>query len=243
MTGAFSIKVGEFEGPLDLLLQLIERNKLHISEVSLAQVADEYLKYVSTTENLPKHDLADFLMVASTLIFIKSLSLLPTLEKTPEETSDIEELERRLKIYQRFKELGELIRVNFGKQRLFFREEKKNIQPVFMPTQEVSQPNLLVAMQNVFKNLPKKELIPQVIVRKVVSLETVIDNLTKRIQSSIRLTFKDFVGDQKTEKINIVVSFLGVLELLRSGLIEATQDGLFDEIRLENNEPGIPRYY
>lgn len=243
MTGAFSIKVGEFEGPLDLLLQLIERNKLHISEVSLAQVADEYLKYVSASSDLPKHDLADFLMVASTLIFIKSLSLLPTLEKTPEETSDIEELERRLKIYQRFKELGELIRVNFGKQRLFFREEKKNIEPVFMPTKEVSPPNLLTAIQNVFKNLPKKEIIPQAIVRKVVSLETVIENLTKRIQSSLRLTFKDFVGDQKTEKINIVVSFLGMLELLRSGLIEATQDGLFNEIHLENNEPGIPRYY
>src|SRR5690606_17229094 len=142
MDDKFVIKVKEFEGPLDLLLQLIEKNKLHISEVSLGKVADEYLGYLEKSEMIAKKDLADFLIIGSTLMLIKSISLLPTLERTEEETASIEELERRLKMYQRFKELGEGIKKKYNQDRLYFRTEKKDLRIIFAPTRDISVENL-----------------------------------------------------------------------------------------------------
>ena len=96
----FKVRVGEFEGPLELLLDLIEKRKLHISDVSLSQVADEFIEYTKSIEDFPIADSADFILVASTLLLIKSKSLLPNLELTVEEEENIGELEKRLALYK-----------------------------------------------------------------------------------------------------------------------------------------------
>ena len=102
MTNDFKIAVGEFEGPNDLLLQLIEKKKLHISEVALADVAESFINHMQASQAaISKAVMADFIYVASTLMLIKSLALLPTIETTPEEMASIEELEKRLALFKK----------------------------------------------------------------------------------------------------------------------------------------------
>jgi segregation and condensation protein A len=99
MSDKFLVKTEAFEGPLDLLLHLIEKRKLLINEVSLIKITDDYIEYIQSHDNISLKNNAHFILVASTLVLIKSKSLLPTLELTREEEQDIEDLEAR--IYQR----------------------------------------------------------------------------------------------------------------------------------------------
>lgn len=242
MANTFTVKIGDFEGPLDLLLQLIEHKKLHISEVSLASVADDYLAHLADINDIPKKDVADFLVIASTLVFIKSLSLLPTLERTEEENASIEDLEKRLALYQRFKELSDGLKKLYGQQPLYFKQESKINQIVFAPSQDTTQENIYSGIKNLLLNLPKIDILPKAIVKKVISLESVIADLSKRIQASLKLKFNDFIADKKEDKVGIIVSFLSMLELVRQGILIVKQDQLFDEIDMETNQISTPRY-
>ena len=102
---AYTVKTEAFEGPLDILLSLIEKRKLHINDVSLSKVADDFIAYINSIEEFPLEESADFILIASTLILIKSKSLLPTLDLSIEEEEDISTLEDRLREYQKIKEL------------------------------------------------------------------------------------------------------------------------------------------
>ena len=186
---AFKIKTEIFEGPLDVLLSLIEKRKLFINDISLAKVADDYLSYIKSLENFPIADSANFVLVASTLVLIKSKSLLPNLELTEDEQGDIADLERRLKIYKRIRELSLGVRERFGKNVLFTPEPRK-IQPIFSPDSTMTISSLVSAVRDVLKNLPKKELLPKAIVAKVMSLEEMITHLTKRVTDSLRISFR-----------------------------------------------------
>jgi segregation and condensation protein A len=245
----FSLKLNDFEGPLDLLLQLIEKRKLHISKVSIAAVTDDYVAYLASFNQLPKHEAADFLVIASTLMLIKSSSLLPAMTLSAEEETDTAELERRLKLYQYIQTISGNIRKKYGAQSLYFREPNKNITPVFAPTTEISAPNLLEAIRRVLATVPKPEVLPQVIVRKIRSLQETIDDLAERIGRAVSLKFSDFAprlpaGRQaiREEKVSVIVSFLGMLELVKQGIIDVEQGGHFQDISMQTTSPGIPRY-
>jgi len=242
MTEDFTIKIGEFEGPLDVLLQLIEKRKLHISDVSLAQVADDFIAFIERENSLPKGAVTDFITVASTLILIKSLSLLPAIETTEEENKDIKELERRLAEYQKIKEQAQKIGHLFGRQIIFFRQANCRRPIVFSPTAEITIESLKNSIWAVIKSIPRPEKLPRTEVKKVISLEEVINNLVDRIKRALKINFSEFLGDQKKEKIAVIVNFLGVLELAKRGDILVNQAEKFSEIEIENIQADIPRY-
>ncbi|MEA1929439.1 MAG: ScpA family protein [Patescibacteria group bacterium] len=242
----FQAKVGEFEGPLGLLLQLIEDRKLHISQVSLATVTDQFIGHVKeleAREGEHKKELADFILVASTLMFIKSVALLPDLKVTTEEAQSASDLQRRLRLYQKFQELGRGIKSRYGSKFIFFRETSaKEATSVFAPTKEITTDGVLAAISVVIKSFPKPEALPQIIVKKIISLEEVISDLTGRVQSALRLSFKDFVKN-KAERVDVIVSFLGMLELVHQGIVTVEQQAHFDDIAIETTDPtGVPRY-
>lgn len=241
MEGQFTVKAGEFEGPIEVLLRLIEEKKLHVSQVSLAAAADDFISYMQKLDGTHKAEVANFIYVASTLMLIKSLSLLPTLQVTPEEKESIEDLERRLKLYQRVKELGAHVKERFGRQVIFNREISKNITPVFAPTAEITTPGILASLKNLLTNFPKPEITPQVIIKKVISLEEAIESLTRRVQTALRTSFRRAMGDQK-EKVNIIVGFLGLLELVKRGIVSVEQGEHFSDIQIETSQADIPRY-
>jgi segregation and condensation protein A len=238
---SFQIKTEVFEGPLDLLLSLIEKRKLFINDIALSKVADDYITYLQSLEKFPIADSADFLVIASTLLLIKSRSLLPGLNLTDEEQKDIGDLEKRLKIYQRIKELSLHIKNSFGKNIIYFPEPRKTI-PVFSPDETITSNNLLTSILSVIKALPKIENIPKAIVKKVISLEEMIGNLTTRIQSSIKLSFREFAKVGKEERVNVIISFLAMLELVKQGIVSVKQNNQFEDIEIETQDTGVPHY-
>lgn len=241
MESDFLVKQAVFEGPLDLLLDLIEKRKLLINDISLSKVADDFMAHVKSFENFPIAESADFILVASTLLLIKSKSLLPELELSADEEGSIEDLERRLKLYQKFKELSKNVKDRFGRQAMFFPSDRQ-ITPVFSPHQSITKENLLGAIKSVISSLPKFEKLQKAIVQKVISLEEMIQNLSSRIQNSLKMSFKDFSGMGKKEKVHIIVSFLAMLELVKQGAIRVMQDRHFSDITIETENVGTPKY-
>lgn len=240
MENRFEVKVGEFEGPLDVLLRLVEEKKLHISQVSLAQVTDDFIAYLQKVKGKSKDQMASFVLVAATLMLIKSITLLPQLTVSEEEKHSIEDLERRLKLYQRVKELSEHVRSRFGRE-VIYAPLPREVTPVFAPSNELTTPSLLTVLKQVINNLPKAEIIPQAVVKKVISVEEVIKSLATRVQSTLKMSFKDFVKDQR-ERVNVIVSFLGMLELVKQGIVNVEQSTHFTDISIEAADPSVPRY-
>lgn len=242
MPDSFIIKSEAFEGPLDLLLSLVEKRKLFINDIALAKVTDDFINHIKNFEKLPMEDSASFILIASTLLLIKSKSLLPALTLTEEEEVEIHDLETRLKIYQRIKDASLHIKDIFGKEIIFQRSQTPKIDPIFSPHESMNLLSLAQSIRDMINSLPKKENIPKAVVRKVISLEETIDNLTKRITSGLKMKFSDFASVHKEEKVNIIVSFLAMLELVKQGVIHVTQENHFGDINMETKEVGVPRY-
>lgn len=262
-TPTFTIKTSAFEGPLDLLLNLVEKRKLFIGDISLAAVTEEYIEHINS---LPEYSLkhrTQFILIASTLLLIKAKSLLPTLELTKEEEGDIKDLELRLKILELMRKKGEYIRSIFGTQQIFERGDLDETIRIFAPGKDINLESLENGISRVLNALPKVTLAPKVTVKKVISLEEMMDRLADRIQNAMKMSFREFSHSHqnagthkhghhvkgsrisvvdKAERVHVIVSFLAMLELVKQGAIEVKQDTLFDEIEIEKQDIGVPKY-
>lgn len=238
----FTVKTQTFEGPLDLLLDLIEKRKLFVSDISLAKVTDDFITHIKQFENIPMGESAHFILVASTLLLIKSKSLLPELDLTEEEKGDIMDLETRLKIFKRIKEASLLVQELFGTNVIFPQSQARAIDPIFAPAPEFTLDKALYTLKDLINRLPKKENLPKVMVKKVISLEDMIGNLTSRITRQLKMSFKDFTREHKADKVNVIVSFLAMLELVKDGILMVSQESTFGDISMETKEVGVPTY-
>lgn len=238
----YQIKTEVFEGPLPLLLDLVEKRKLFVNDISLAQVADDYIAHLKQFEKMPVDFVSNFLIVAATLVLIKSKSLLPTLSLTPEETEDIAELEARLKEYQRIRELTVHIKKLFGANILFPKGQVRVREAVFVPSKEMEPTGVFAAIRDVIARFPKKVALPKVVVKKVISLEEMMTRLTDRITSNLKMGFREFAGVGKEEKVNVIVSFLAMLELVKQGILSVTQESPDADIHIETGVLDTPKY-
>lgn len=242
MPEKFNIQTPIFQGPLELLLDMIEKRKLLINEISLAKVADDYISHIRNLGNFPIADSANFILISSTLLLIKSKSLLPNLELSVDEKANMDDLEKRLKIYKKMREMSVFVKNLFGKEIIYTKSYTPTI-TVFSPDASMTVANLVAGMQAVLRNLPRKELMPKAVVQKVISLEEMIGNLTERVKKSLKMSFKEFSGSVgKAERVNIIVSFLAMLELVKQGIINVTQENQKGDILMENMDVGIPHY-
>jgi len=241
----YSVKTSVFEGPLDLLLELVTQRKLFVNDVSLSQVTDDFVTYIEQHEELPIGESAEFIVIASTLMLIKSRSLLPTLTLTEEEEESIHDLEDRLVLYARTKELSIGLKSIFGKRIIFEKLPPKSPVVVFSPDSKTDTTNLLTALEAVLASLPKVEVLPKVTVKKVISLEEMIERLAERISKAAKFSFRDFHGVEgeltHEKKVSIIVGFLAMLELVKRGAIRVSQEGQ-GEIEIENENVGVPMY-
>lgn len=229
-----AFKVGDFEGPLDKLLALIEEKKLPISEVSLAEVTEDFLKYLKT---LPKVDfplLADFVAVASRLILIKSKSLLPSLELTEEEESDIRDLEKRLLVYQELKAARKHLEAKWKARGISVsREYFANLSlAVFSPGKNLDKGIMHSALAKVFQSLQKLSLETETIKEKIISLEEKISEIIGRITKIGETTLRKLSGASKTE---VIATFLALLHLARDQMVHLTQAEHFSDIFIKKN--------
>jgi segregation and condensation protein A len=239
-TTAFSIQTEAYSGPLDLLIDLIEKRKLLINDISLASVTDDYMAYVAQFERNPLREMADFIVLASTLLLLKSKSLLPVFELTDEEEETVESLEKRLRYYQIFRKAGKQIESIFGKYIAYERRFVPDKNPLFLPDRFTSVGALRQAMTDVVKNLPQKVEKPKVQVKPVISLETMMERLRKRVEKQFTFKFNEFAGGG--ERTVVIVGFLAVLEMVKQGLVIVRQTALFRDIDIEREGSGAPRY-
>jgi len=245
-TEVFSIKTEVFEGPLPLLLHLIQKRKLFINDISLASVADEYIDYIKRGASLSIHSRASFIAVASTLLLIKSKSLLPTLELTQDEEEDIKKLELRLFFYKTIQEASQVhIGPLFLKYPSYGRTAKPLKEVIFSPDTQITRDSLHDNILDILRAIPEPQSKkPEVYIEKVISLEDMISSLTDRIQRSMKMSFNQFSDASHKEtdqgkKVHVIVSFLALLELVRQGIVQADQGERHGDIEIEqgfNNE-------
>ncbi|CAN5772598.1 segregation/condensation protein A [soil metagenome] len=236
----FTVKHDAFEGPLELILDLIEKRKLLVNELSLAQVTDDYIAHVRSGEHFPMEDAANFIGVAATLLLIKSRSLLPDLELSSLEEEDVEDLKHRLELYEKARvaarELGRI----FGTHRMLPRGERAP-EVVFSPSRDMTLEALERALRDTLAARETEVKLPEARIRPMVSIEEMMDTLRTRVERALTLSFKEFTGN-KGERVEVIVSFLALLELVKQGTVEVSQYGHFNDIQITNTSGGVPRY-
>ncbi len=237
----YQFNLEKFSGPLDLLLSLVEEERLSINEISLSKVADEYIAYLKSLEEMPKEELAAFLVISSTLMLIKSRSLIPNLKLSNEEEIDIKDLERRLKTYKFFKKLGESLR-GLKKQgrHLFGREAYVGMRAVFFPPKDLTKETLAKTVEELLTAIPAKESLPEDTLKKAISLEEKMEELRSRLENMMAVNFSAIGGsalggEGKIDKVEVIVSFLALLELVRQGFAIFEQKGTFANIEMKKN--------
>ncbi|MFZ1720324.1 MAG: segregation/condensation protein A [Candidatus Moraniibacteriota bacterium] len=230
----YHIQLEQFEGPLPLLLTLIEREKLDITRLSLAKVADQYLEYLTKEEHISLDNLARFLSIAARLILIKSKALLPTLTFTDEEEDEIGDLEAELRRYKQFKEaamrLGMLVS---EKHTIYTRESSLGSVSIFLPPKNLTREDLANYFQSVLGNLPSMEILEEKRVAEIVTLEEKITLLQESIRDRVQKSFSEIVS-LATDRVHVIVSFLALLELVKQRVIHAEQGELFGDIHFRN---------
>jgi len=241
-SNVFQIKTAVFEGPLELLVQLIEKRKLFINDISLATVTDDYIAYIKSVGHFPMRQAASFILIASTLLLLKSKSLLPTLNLTLEEEGSIDDLERRLRLYKYFQAISKSVYEILGKNIIYPKVYTKVTDPIFSPQKDITSKNLHTSIQSVINRLPKVKVEKAVAVEKTISLEETLLSLTKRVKANLKLSFNEFSDFGKAEKINVIISFLAMLELVKQEAITVSQENHFEDIHMESSEPGLPQY-
>ena len=229
---AFTIRQEKFEGPLGLLLELIEKEKLAVSDVSLAKVTDEYLAYVRSLASPDPEELAEFLVVAAQLILIKSRSLLPGLELSEEEETSIDELGRRLSELARMREAARAIqKIERRGLRIMGREAYLGMEPVFYPPPRLNAAMLARAFAAFVAALPQIEKLAEEKLKRIVSLEQKIAQIQEFLQGALERGFAEIVAGAK-EKIEVIVSFLAILELANQKFVDLQQISPFADIKV-----------
>jgi segregation and condensation protein A len=237
----FTIRTESFEGPYDLILDLIDKRKLSVNELSLSQVTDDYIAFVRGHEAFPMEEAAQFIGVAATLLLIKSKSLIPELELSTEEEEDVDDLKRRLIQYEAVRDARQELSRIFGRNMMVSAGDRAP-EPMFSPARDLTLPNLSQALATALASLEKaEEKLPEVRVRPLVTIEEMMDTLLSRVQRAVTLSFKEFSAGDK-EKVEVIVSFLALLELVKQGAVDAAQHDPFEDIRITNTSAGVPRY-
>ena len=227
----YKVQLEEWQGPLDLLLQLIEEQEMDITEVSLSQVAQQFIEYMNFKPISPE-ETADFLVVAAKLLYIKSKALLPGLELDEEDGID---LAKQLKMYKEYLEAAKKIQKILRKKRHCFSKEKfpEGItEQVFYVPQSVTKNKLKRTFEQIIKRIKPFIILPKKVIQKTIKLSERIQQIKDLIIKEACTSFNKLVCDSKT-KTEKIISFLAILELTKQKIINVEQGKLFEDITLK----------
>ncbi|MFA5248073.1 MAG: segregation/condensation protein A [Patescibacteria group bacterium] len=234
-----NVKLEKFEGPLSLLLKMIEAEELDITQVSLAKIADQYVEYLKGCQDIDPDLLADFLVVAAKLLYIKSRALLPYL--FPAEEEDLGDLERQLKMYREFLDAMAKLMEILQKKHFSFSPTGRNLRKMigledkfFSPPKKLSKENLAEIFSFFLKNKKVIHLEERVLEQKI-NIEDKILHIQQALFSCLKVSFKEFLTTAQS-KNEVIVSFLAMLELMKQKFIDVHQEELFAEIMMSKKE-------
>jgi len=243
---SYKIKLEIFEGPLDLLLYLVKKDHLNIYDIPIAKVTEQYLAYLNLMQLLDLNIAGEFLVMAATLLQIKSKMLLPA-EETPAEEEEADpraELVRRLLEYERFKEIADTLREKETQQKEVFKRPKVEV------GHEVTQDkgtvyfeanifDLINAFSQALKDVPKEVFYE--VIKDEFTIEEKVHQILHLLLITPALKLSDLFGKAKN-KLEVIVTFLAILELIRMKEIVAVQQELFQEIEIVRNKENIIPY-
>lgn len=229
----YTLKLEKFEGPLDLLLQLIEQEKMPITEIALGKVTENYLAYLAQhEEDIDVVELADFLTVAAKLLLIKSREILP-LFHWEEDEEDGKELEARLKMYKEYwdaaKKMQKMIRVghfSYSRSKPVTRQEVK-----FSPPAGVDADNLRDFFAEVVARLEPVIRVPKQVIKDTINIQHKIASIRQAVLDQAQVNFRHLISSSK-DRTEVIVNFLAMLELIKQRVITARQEGHFEDIVL-----------
>jgi len=237
----FNIQTEAYQGPFELVLDLIEARKLLVNDLALASITEDFIQHVRSQAEFPVEETANFIQIAATLLLIKSKSLIPDLTLSEDENADVEDLKRRLAAYEKVRDAARELAKIFGKTMLLPAGERLP-EPSFAPSRDLSTKTLAEALARVLAAREAVEELPEARVRPLVTIEEMMDTLAKRVQSAMTLSFKEFNGSAK-EKVEVIVSFLALLELVKQGAVAAEQYDVHGDIRISHTaSAAVPRY-
>lgn len=232
----YKVKLEIFEGPLDLLLYLIKRDEIDIHDISLERITRQYLEYLQAFKELNIDVAGEFVVMAANLIYLKSRSLLPVDQQPPDEDADEDDprwdLIRQLIEYKKFKEAAAQLHLRALEQERIFTRDGGSPVPAEAPLRlaDVGIFQLIHAFQNVIKRVEAREDL-QEIFGEHFTVSDKIDTILKRVASGASVRFSELFGDIAS-RVEIVVTFLALLELIRLKQVRALQRGVFDEIEI-----------
>lgn len=240
-TGDYTVQTSVYEGPLDLLLNLIERAELDITAVSLAVVTDQYLYYLNKLEETHPEEISAFLVIAAKLVQIKSEALLPRPPEIEAGEEDISgALVEQLKMYRRYKEIALWLHGREGHNlRTYLRLAPPPKVEGQLDLSDISFDDLIEAAREVFAKEGEKQALGTVIAPPKVTIREKIELIAKKIGTAKHTYFKELLGENPT-RVEVVVTFLALLELVKRYRVAAKQDGLFTYIEIEPMEEWNP---
>ena len=234
----YAIKIDNFEGPLDLLCHLIDKNKMDIYDINLSEITDQYIIYLKEMEELNLEIASEFIVMASTLLFLKSKNLLPKQEDEEEELTE-EELIRRIIDYKKYKEITKKLRENFEiySNRVFKLQEQ-----IQLPKQEIEAEYNSQIIPDFYKkiletNEQKKnenaKNIEQIAITDTYTVASKVKEIFKELVKNKRFIFNKMYSINKHNKQEVVTAFSGLLELSRRSKVSTDQAETFGDIMVE----------
>jgi segregation and condensation protein A len=235
-TERYRVNTAVYEGPLDLLLELIERAELDITTLAIAQVTDQYLAYLQHLEYHDPEEVSAFLVIASRLIQIKSSALLPrppSVDHSSEEEDPAEALAQQLLLYKRFKELAQwLAQREADGLRTYLRIGQPAVKMGSRADLSgITLKDFLDAARQAFSNLQALPALGQVVNLPRITIKQKIKAIIAAMRNQRSTTFKTLLAS--SNRIEVVVTFLAMLELVKRRILEAKQENLFDEIQID----------
>ena len=231
------IKTEQFEGPLDLLLQLIEEQKLDVSTLALAKVTEQFLNYIRGLQEKNPINLADFLVIAAKLLVIKSKSLLPNLDLGTEDEEAAFDLTAQLLTYKKFKTIGKFLgKLDLKRRQSWAHEVDFSDRVTFLPDPDITIISLAESLRQWATELKNIFRLPQEFLKEVVSISDKISQIQKLITEKIETSLSSLIKDAKS-KTEIIVTFLALLELVKQRIISLEQSEHFADIMIKKTNP------
>ncbi len=225
-----TVTLDQFEGPLDLLLRLIEQEEVDITTIALARVCEEYLAHLKQVEDRSPEDVADFLIVAAKLLYLKSLLLVPG--AVGEAETDATGLADQLRIYRAFVDASRLLEARYTSGMTCYPTERAPIAvPTFIPPPNCTVEVLHAALTHIVAELEPIVRIPRAVVGRVISIDDRITEIRRLITEQPKTTFDEVLHGRRGRD-EAIVSFLAILELVKRQIIDAEQDARFAPIRI-----------
>ena len=234
-TKKYNIKLENFEGPLDLLCHLVDKNKMDIDKVNITQITDQYIEYLNTMEQLNLEIASEFIVMLSTLVYLKSKNLLPKEAENEEEITE-EELIRRIIEYKKYKEIIKTLRENYNiySKRVFKLPEKIEL-PTRKLERKYEKDNIAQSYKALLEKNENKKNKNAINLEKIAILETVtvaskVKDIFKELIKKQKFIFNKLCSNKKYTKMETVTAFSGILELSRRKKITANQEKIFGDI-------------